>query len=189
MDYRLGMLQAISWCRAQSRRDDPRWCLRSDRIRPSVIRADAPTFRTYSYEWLSGAPLTDIVNEVVHRRSIALEDAGLAPLAQGQRVDGRLLLNYPYNSDYSCLSDECSDGYIDECDVPPWDTWIASLNQTWPGNSVNQTGPCLICFVPDLFVPAVQSAIDCNPMENLAWCLGQPQSTTDSVRELVGNVF
>jgi hypothetical protein len=54
-------------------------------------------------------------------------------------------------------------GYLDESDMPPWDTWVAYVD--------SEVGPCgyLVSWVPEPFVAPVAQAIKENAYAALYW--------------------
>ena len=54
-----------------------------------------------------------------------------------------------------------SDGFIDECDTPGWDTWV---------DYYEHEGVCtLLCYVPESLVEWGDAAVEANATQCLAW--------------------
>jgi hypothetical protein len=56
-------------------------------------------------------------------------------------------------------------GYLDESDMPPWDTWVAYVD-------AEACSGYLVSWVPPAFVPAVGRAIAVNAYDALYWLQG-----------------
>jgi hypothetical protein len=56
-------------------------------------------------------------------------------------------------------------GYLDESDMPPWDTWVAYVD-------VESCSPYLVSWVPRQFLACIGRAIDCNAYGALYWLQG-----------------
>lgn len=87
---------------------------------------------------------------------------------------GRLLCCDVAASEASGASELASDGYFNEFDLPPWDTWVAWVKNDNPAHEDNGF---LLAFVPPSFSKCVQSGIDANPVNCVFW-LDTPNSHT-----------
>src|SRR5262249_55244756 len=62
-----------------------------------------------------------------------------------------------------------TNGYLDESDMPPWDTWICYVDQT---TDAKAAAGYLLSWVPSEFVTSVQNAITSNAYDALVWLRG-----------------
>jgi hypothetical protein len=140
--------EARRWC---SVRVDARWpssSLRSPLLRPTG----------YPDEWMYGELFADRVGMLIARRRERIADAttgegdgaiacvlGRLDTAMGEgRVESR--------------------GVIDDCYLPPWDTWFACVELGEQS--------LLLAWIPSVFAADVQAAIDVAATDPLAWLAG-----------------
>lgn len=77
-------------------------------------------------------------------------------------------------SEASGASELASDGYFNEFDLPPWDTWVAWVTDFKPAHEHNGF---ILAFVPPSFNECVQLGIDANPVNCVFW-LDAPDAYT-----------
>jgi hypothetical protein len=96
------------------------------------------------------------------------------------------LCAYDYTN-HNALTERETDGYFDEHDNPPWDTWVCEVpclsgesskpgyGESWPpniGSILDHEGPfevILATWVPKIFVAAVDRAIAVECVGMLLW--------------------
>jgi len=139
--------------------------LRSEVLRPSLnIVTAVDREQTRQAVW-----------DLIGLRSKLLENETTSvPSGLGYRgtylLNGRLLAHFPSISLSHGLSVPETGGFIDEDEVPPWDTWVYFVDDF------------LISWVPGNLESALKSAIDCNPEESLCWLSDVSHGFVDDVR-------
>ena len=100
-----------------------------------------------------------LVRSVVSKRSdlIRLRGESVTLGVDDESTKGRLLLYTPDETGKDGASEYASLGFFNQCDAPPWDTWIAYSDRT------------LLAWVPTELVGLAQRGIDDNPLECIAW--------------------
>lgn len=148
------LAETITWCKPRVDIAEPKWCLRSDALKPDCDY-HSPNDPTLSND-------ATAIRFVVQRRHNAIAQLGKTTLSPNLH-GGRLLLCYFDETNHNEGSADESRWYYDGNDNPPWDTWVACLNDV------------LISWVPPQFLaPAADGmAVECCQM--LMW-LEQPVS-------------
>jgi hypothetical protein len=163
-NLRLILLEAVAWTSEHADPDDPAHCLRSPPLAPYI-------FNDSRYH---------TVNDVVTARHLELEATGRVPRIGGRfdalvevaalgladvapLVSEGLLLVWERDTTIDDGAGQAETrGYLDESDMPPWDTWVAYVDgSSHPG--------CLVSWVPPPFIPAVDNAIQVNAYGALYW--------------------
>ena len=99
------------------------------------------------------SPIQDAVRSLNVRRA-----SMLGPIDTNSiEVDGRLLGFYVRQSLFDGAAEAETNGFIDDTNTPPWDSWICMLEEL------------LVSWVPPMMVYDVQTAIMCNAEECIAW--------------------
>lgn len=143
------LAETLAWCRPRLDPRDAMRCFRSEQLRPS---------RNVVHECRLDAEVEDVVADVVARRHLMIRDAGRADIGHClPEVDDRLFVFRPQDSLFHASSPPMSQGYIDDDEIAPWDTWITALD----GH--------VLTWVPSPFVPLVSDAILVNPEECIRW--------------------
>ena len=123
--------------------DHPKTSLRSDALKPSIeIAGD------YDLSQIHHA-----VAAVVKRRASTLGSIDIDNI----EMDGRLFGCYVRQTLFDGVSKMETNGFIDDTNTPPWDSWIGIADEL------------LISWIPPAIVDDVQSAIVCNAEECIAW--------------------
>ncbi len=196
------LAETIAWCRPHIAVENPKDCLRTPELQPSniTIRSDRSHDNKYDsgfeYAWGSLKEKQDVVNAVSKRREELLSEGktDTSPLPIDLK-GGKLLIIAPEDSDICGLSVWEAEGFIDDEDVPPWDTWVgyfeesitpeetyvrqtqalyrASYNQSnqhdfeeW---SPQLTVSYILCWIPREFVSLVNEGVLVNPVECFFW--------------------
>ena len=164
-ELRLRLLDTIEWCLPRARLDSPKECLRTAELRPYL-------FNESRYE---------SVNQVAWARHGKLAQEGVAehfpysvdevehesrrqfPPSLG---GGRLLVWYRDLTIDDGVGESCTNGYLDESDMPPWDTWITYV---CAGDDTEAAAGYLVSWVPPQFIGPVQQAIESNAYDALFW--------------------
>ena len=143
--------ETVQWCAPRANVLDPDGSLRSPELRPPEGTRD----------WAAR------VEVVCVARATTLASM---PRRQADPTSGRLLIFDPGQS----LSDGAamveSNGFFDADNEPPWDTWIAYVQERpqRPG-AWTHLDSYLICWIPPAFLDLVDRAIAVNPEECLLW--------------------
>lgn len=133
----------IEYCGTRADVERPREFLRGDDTRPRALESN----------YFSAV---DRVSWPRQRR----ERAGPRQLS-----GGRLLLYFPDEETADGVAELETSGFFDVHDAPPWDTWVAMLEDAAPG----ARGPYLVAWIPPIFLVRAQAGIDVNAMECIAW--------------------
>ena len=136
----------IEWCSSRIDASRPKWCLRSDELRPD-IEFDPPDDPSFFNR-------CEIIDSVVHQRR------RLIPNPKTQSTDlngGKLLLCFFDYTNHNQLTADETEWFFDWADNPPWDTWITTI------------GEALVSWVPRQFVDVVDHAIPMECMGMLLW--------------------
>ena len=132
----------IEYCGTRTDLERPRESLRGDDTRPRVPESD----------------YFSAVSSVLWPK----RTRGLA--GPRQLSGGRLLLYFPDEETADGVAEEQTSGFFDVHDAPPWDTWVAMLDDA-PG----ARGPYLVAWIPPIFLVRAQAGIDVNAMDCIAW--------------------
>ena len=133
----------IEYCGTRADVERPRESLRGDDTRPRVLESN----------------YFSAVNSVLwpkQRRERA---------ERRQLSGGRLLLYFPDEETADGWSEDQTSGFFDIHDAPPWDTWVAMLQDAAPG----ARGPYLVAWIPPIFLARAQVGIDVNAVDCIAW--------------------
>lgn len=156
-DHLRALAEARSWCAARLDVARPAASLRSAALRPAG----------YPDEWLYGEirPAGVDVLVATRRRLLPPEPTGTG--------EGRILCALGGLDTAMGEGAAESRGVIDECYLPPWDTWFACL----------QAGGqrLLLAWIPAALEPGVQAAIAVAATDPIAW-LGGPHPAFDEWR-------
>jgi hypothetical protein len=131
-----------------------------------------------------------------------LRDVGIHPQEPATDLaGGRLLLFAPDETLSDGAADVSSGGFFDSDNVPPWDTWVAYIDDLaidpqfdhpWFLGAyhdyqkiTHQPMPLsyLVCWVPPCLLEVAEAGIDVNPEECIEWLADRD---TDFTRALQG---
>ena len=171
--FLLALRKTVSWCNGKIDASQPKSCLRSDELR-TIIEKNG---QDPNAVWNSSRLISDVLQE---------RDAQIVEQTS-EKIDGRVLLcAYDYTN-HNALTDSETEGYFDEHDNPPWDTWICEIpclsglssksdyRESWPpniGSALGDGGPfevILAAWVPKVFIGAVDRAIEVECVGMLLW--------------------
>jgi hypothetical protein len=148
-DWTRPFLETLRWCQPRLNLADPSTCFRSPELTP---RGHLIT------DCNSNAEVAEIVNEVAARRSNLLRlESQLVDGALGLFPGDRVFAFRPHDSLFHGTSPPESDGFIDEWEIAPWDTWVGS----WGGY--------VVTWVAQPFVGLVDAAIAANAEDCIRW--------------------
>ena len=129
------------------------WCLRAVKLGPL-----GAALRTIAYVPPPALPWPDTVRAVAESRLKKLGRSWrrtLDPLGGGE-----LLLYLPRQSASSGLAHDASEEYFDGRDIPPWDTWVAWVEE--------EEREYLVCWAPPEAMKLVVAGMAVAP-DSLAW--------------------
>lgn len=145
--FATALRETITWSTPRIDTGNPRWCLRSEVMRPP------------SDHWESNNPglfnLPEYIQYVTETRSQLLADHDLDELANS--VSGQLLVVDYNNTNHNEATEVESNGFFDWADNPPWDLWVCEYDDN------------LICWIPAIFVDVVISSMQVECMDMLHW--------------------
>lgn len=190
------LAETIAWCSKRVSASDPKTSLRTLELRPTNFEKDTDSWGNLYYEWNSDEENRAVVADVAARRAELLRaDNAYTDILPPDLAGGYLLVFAPKESDASGLSEGETDGFLDVCDVPAWDTWICYVHEPaipdpeqvrktqeryraqynrdgredfedWqPPQSVSY----ILCWIPPQFAEMVGMGIDVNPMACIFW--------------------
>lgn len=139
--------ETIAWSAPRVDPDNPRWCLRSEELRPPYD------------DWEQGNP--GLFNQSAYIRHVATARSRLVAHdvlhASTSNHAGRLLLVDYNNTNHNEATEDESNGFFDWADNPPWDLWVCEIGDT------------LVCWIPDAFIDVVRRSMKVECMGMLEW--------------------
>ena len=149
--FKARLAQTIFWCAPRVDKANPSASLRTPKLRPHLLeenRSSAVDTVVYARESYGGVDI---------RKATIPRDLG----------GGRLLIYFP-NSDLACgAAEQETAGFFDINNVPPWDTWVAYLQDEYNIDSFDTE--YLIAWVPPEFVSLANQGVDVNPEQCIMW--------------------
>lgn len=184
------MEEAIAWYLYKAPIANPESDLRTDALAPSedLTRPTEKVWADFDFP----RPWTDemrreynralaqaiqmrqtIVDEVARKRRAALRDVPPVDFTQIDALvdDGRLLIYFPDENLCDGAAPAASDGFFDENNIPPWDTWLMYVIEKgrWGKNY-------LIAWVPPELLELATAGVDVNPEECILWAEAMPET-------------
>jgi hypothetical protein len=152
--------ETIAWCRSSLDVTSPALSLRSEGNRP---RALEPNY------------FAAVSTVASLRRSECWQSCSQVPLRSLE--EGRLLAYQP-DMDLACgAAQAASQGFFDVNNAPPWDTWVAMVQE-----SGVDAVPYLVSWIPPQFVSLAQQGIDANPECCIVWLEDAGAALAERVR-------
>jgi hypothetical protein len=184
--FRWRLAETIAWCAPRVAVDNPSKCLRSPELRSCVFDYDT------RYEFNSGEARQSEVERVAAERAQALRILHTYPsMPAHDLAGGALLLFAPDGMMYECYCSVVSDGFLDEADAPPWDTWLYLIqNEQTVSPREQQRDPgwhpgydqYLVSWVPAPFMHLLEAGIQ----GSSTYCLELMRSRWDPFLFLAG---
>lgn len=143
------LLDTKSWCLPKLDKASPEHCFRSPGLKKYVV--EYKSFTDCTSFWPSATEI-----------DFTLAAREIEPAADEANIKGRLLLCFPDWSNHNAIACTESSSYLDEHDIPPWDTWVATVDI--PGS-----GFLLLAWVPIEFVELVELGIQSECVGMLHW--------------------
>ena len=142
--------ETAAWCLPRTSRPDPKRSLRTLPLNTS------PNLTVIKHR-----ERDEIVQSLFVERSrlLALENVSNKTDAW---LSGRLLICYPEASVWDGAANPVSEGFVDDDDLPAWNTWC------YHGID-NEQSSFLISWVPPAFIDLAQKAIEYCPTSCIKW--------------------
>jgi hypothetical protein len=162
--------ETIVWCTLQDWSAHPAEGLRTALLRPSAYRLKGH----YDDIFLHQPPpqRQQLVEQIAEARAVLLEKRGVARLSLETLLNcGRLLAFAPDGTLQDGAANVATDGFLDDDNIPPWDTWVWYVTDD-PVNNLEWWRGCdsyLLSWVPDSLIEVVASGIWVNPEECIRW--------------------
>ena len=167
-DFVKRLNETIAWCVARVDVNDPKYCLRSERLRPDYAFDSEPEYD------LDIWATTQMIDKVVETRSQLLTP--LSAIGTATEIDlagGRLLIHFLDESNHNGLTADITSFFLDNNDTPPWDTWVGAFIPEslahQPPNEVPIAYSFLISWVPPAFLKTVHEATEFECVGMLRW--------------------
>lgn len=188
--FQQALAETIAWCAPRATPLEPESSLRS-----------LPFLGQPSIESHSNDTWRQAVADIATTRAMFLRDAGIHPQKPTTNLAGGRLLLYAPNE---TLSDGAawvsSGGFFDWDNAPPWDTWVAYVEDTpadpehtntWFRQHARKQGivhspmrlSYLVCWVPPCLLEAADAGIWANPEECIEWLTEGDSVFTHALRE------
>ena len=175
------LAETIAWCSRRLNASDPVRSLRTPELKPYLfhdreipveVRAkiveqqggDLTKRDAYDqeawFQYMMGAgeeswtALTDTLSQ--KRRELLLKEK-LTPDAALDLSQGKLLFYEDDRSELDGLAGEASEGFLNSCDVAPWDTWILYLPKNY---AIGRNGATLVSWVPPAFTAQTKLGVE-----------------------------
>lgn len=166
-NLRRALLEAVLWSDSRADPSAPGSCLRSELLRPYIFNESRhDTVYDVACARHAGLERDDVIAPRGGRSEELLEAAevGLShAIAVVKR--GRLLVWHRDETIDDGAGEAATSGYLDESDMPPWDTWVAYVD-------ADRCSGYLVSWVPPIFIGAVARAIAINAYGALYWLNG-----------------
>lgn len=143
--------EAIGWCRMILQ--DAGWQpgLRTEPLRPRLLHDG----------------IDQLVCDLGYSRSWQIKPGVCETTDAPDMFGGRLLVYFPDADLADCAAMAESEGFFDEHNVPPWDTWISFFDDKSPsGRGYDRY---LLAYVPHELIGHVARGIRVNPEECIVW--------------------
>jgi hypothetical protein len=162
IDASLLVAQALSktvqWCSVPKPKSHS---LRSPETDPSAILEMRRFPETDIKAWVQEKyeNYRKVVSTVIQQRADLLRTMALPTTDQAgvPGLQGKLLVYFPLETVSDGAASASSNGFFDEVDAPPWDTWF------WYSNRA------ILCWVSEDMASKAQAGIDANPVECIHW--------------------
>jgi hypothetical protein len=166
-DFIKRLHETIVWCVSRVNTSNPKYCLRSDELRPDYEFSSEPDYDVDV--WAD----VQMINKVVDSRSQLMPAAALGTEVDIDLAGGRLLIHFLDESNHNCLTADITSYYLDFNDTPPWDTWVqAFIPEALAHQSLDSVPIAyafLISWVPPEFLETVNEATEAECVGMLMW--------------------
>lgn len=150
--FKVRLAQTIFWCAPRANKRNPATSLRTAELRPRLLEESR----------------TSAVDTVAYAREL-YGGVEIRNATMPSRLGGGQLLIYFPNDDLACgAAEQETAGFFDINNVPPWDTWVAYVQDEQPNIDSFDT-EYLIAWVPYEFVGLANEGIAVNPEQCILW--------------------
>ncbi|MDQ3816423.1 MAG: hypothetical protein M3362_01880 [Acidobacteriota bacterium] len=162
--FKTRLAQAIFWCAPRADLSNPASSLRTPQLRPRLLEES----RFSAVETVANA--RELFGGVGIRKATIPDNL----------AGGRLLIYFP-NYDLACgATEQETEGFFDVNNVPPWDTWVAYVQDARSVESYDTE--YLIAWIPREFVALADEGITVNPEQCIKWLKDTPVELVDILR-------
>ena len=143
--------EAIGWCRLILQDGDWQPSLRTEQLQPRLLHDG----------------IDQLVCDLGYSRSWQIRPKVSETADVPDALGGRLLVYFPDGDLADCAAMSESEGFFDEHNVPPWDTWISFFDDKSPsGRGYDRY---LLAYVPRELIGHAARGIRVNPEECIVW--------------------
>ncbi len=147
--------ETIAWCESRVDITKPETCFRSKELQPTIqiVWAQNHIQKNTIFERVANFRRAILFNSL-NNRNVETTDLSL----------GRILV---FEVDISLVDGAActaTNGFFDDDNTPPWDTWFAYLVPEIPASR-----DMLLSWIPNEFVPIIDYGIYVNPEECIYW--------------------
>jgi hypothetical protein len=160
-DLRIRLAEAILWCTGHLSPDDPATSLRSSILRPP--RLTAPDSVKIGSE--------EIVNTVARRRANLVSNQDRIRVNPARDLAGGRLLfcTSATESIPDGYVSTASEGFYDEDDLPPWDTWLYYIVPDMEIVGGAYAPECLVSWVPAAWIDLAMIGVKEHFLDCMQW--------------------
>ncbi|HUO10123.1 MAG TPA: hypothetical protein VM008_17585 [Phycisphaerae bacterium] len=178
---RIRIAETEAWCQVRVPVSaDARTSLRSEELRPDgKFFPDSGTHLTgiEFANWYREQEKKNemLVESVANRRSALLLSTSQCGGDRVPKSAGKLLIYTPFYSTGDTLASGDSEGFFDDDDSPPWDTFLFYFSRPNPQTNSLTAGfsaaglEGVLCWVPQRYWYLAEAGIRCNPCGCLKW--------------------
>ena len=150
---RLTLAEAAAWCRMRSDTAQTQLILLRNQFRSPILKP-----RIDPGDVVDELVRHDAVDTLIKVRSSLLQSQyGSQNLPFPDADEGKVLIYTPSENVSDGTSEYSSNGFFNENDAPPWDTWFHYSDRQ------------LLSWIPAGFVPFAQKGIDVNMVQCIEW--------------------
>ena len=153
------LAETIAWCVPRLNPDDLENCFRS----PPMPEKWEHKHAGYTIEEI--APFAVIV-EQKRREAVGTPDIYTSPV---NMAGGRLMISSLSTTTCDGIAPYDTNGYVDECDVAAWDTWVYWARDYRGSREKYHYHDYVIAWVPQILHKGVQVATEMSALESLGW--------------------
>lgn len=152
--FTLNLKYTVMWCSKYFSTVDLKSCLRTPPIPIDYLYPNLEVIGTFGLD-------------VLHKKSQVQNNVSTNNL-----LEGRLLVTFLYLSSCDGTSSVETLGFIDDCDLPAWDTWVYFekeeniYNTRW---EKSQNVSYLVSWIPVCLHSLVNIAIEVNAVKSIQW--------------------
>lgn len=169
-DIKRALTETLAWCGPRAVAGEAGATTRSAELMPPLFRHDGDTQIRLLLE--SPAVGKESVEFIVRRRREHLAGANQRPLSYDGLAGGRVFVT-DFNTDICGAATAPSNGFLDDYDVPGWDTWFAH-------EETGRFGGVVYGWVPPALVELAERGFYVIPVQCIVW------ATDADLRRLLG---